>query len=178
MDIMLKDEYLNGWFGNLKASGGATVNRNEDVYGKDKALFNSNAMVSYYSPEDQVVFLGSAKNAAEPGSWSETDDFAFGIPGSEMDALATKQGLQTTGQAGINYNTARLKGLETTTSLSYNFLQKDAFNGIDGSANNYFSSYSRNDDFIIRQRLLAQYKKGDASIHSIQTRLVQHRPRV
>lgn len=125
MDIMLKDEYQNGWFGNLKTSGGATVNMNDEVYGKDKALFNSNAMVSYYSPEDQMVFLGSAKNAAEPGSWSEMDDFAFGMPGSEMDALATKQGLQTTGQAGINYNTTRLKGLETTTSLSYNFLQKD-----------------------------------------------------
>lgn len=95
MDIMLREEYQKGWFGNLKASGGATLNRNEGIFGADRALFNSNAMISYYSPEDQVVFLGSAKNAAEPSSWSETDDFAFEMPGSEMDPLAMKQGLQT-----------------------------------------------------------------------------------
>lgn len=126
MDIMLKDEYQKGWFGNVKVSGGASVNGNSSVdTPDDKVLFNSNAMVSHYSPTDQVVLLASAKNAAEPGSWSPEDDFSFMMPGSENDEMAAKQGLQTTGQTGINYNTTKIKGLESTVSASYNYLKKD-----------------------------------------------------
>lgn len=126
MDIMLKDEYQKGWFGNVKASGGASINgeNGSETIG-NKALFNGNAMVSHYSPTDQVVLLSSAKNATEPGSWSADDGFSFMMPGSENDMLASKQGLQTTGQTGINYNTTRIKGLESTLSASYNYLKKD-----------------------------------------------------
>lgn len=126
MDIMLKDEYQKGWFGNVKASGGAALNGNNGSESiGNKALFNGNAMVSHYSPTDQIVLLSSAKNATEPGSWSSDDGFSFMMPGSENDMLASKQGLQTTGQAGINYNTTRIKGLESTLSTSYNYLKKD-----------------------------------------------------
>lgn len=126
MDILLKDEYQKGWFGNAKISGGAALNgkNNSETMG-NKALFNSNAMVSHYSPTDQVVLLASTKNATEPGSWSAEDGFSFMMPGSENDMLASKQGLQTTGQAGVNYNTTKIKGMESTLSASYNYLKKD-----------------------------------------------------
>ncbi|MCR5018387.1 MAG: TonB-dependent receptor family protein [Bacteroidales bacterium] len=126
MDVMLKDEYQKGWFGNVKVSGGAALNGQNQPEGQSQALFNGNAMVSHYNPTDQVVFLSSAKNATEPGSWSMDDGFGFEVmSGSDLDDLSTKQGLQTTGQAGINYNTTRLKGLESTASLSYNYLRKN-----------------------------------------------------
>lgn len=126
MDVMLKDEYQKGWFGNVKVSGGATLNGDRQPDGQSPALFNGNAMISHYNPTDQVVFLSSAKNATEPGSWSMDDGFGFDVlSGSDLDDLSMKQGLQTTGQAGVNYNTTRLKGLETTASLSYNFLKKN-----------------------------------------------------
>lgn len=126
MDIMLKDEYQKGWFGNVKASGGISLNADrEQQSGQDKGLFNSNMMVSYYNPGDQLILLASAKNANEPGSWSPEDDFAFMMPGTEEDEMAMKQGLKTTGQAGVNYNTSRVKGFETSSSLSYNFLKKN-----------------------------------------------------
>lgn len=125
MDIMLKDEYQKGWFGNMKLSGGADLNGADKPEGQDKALFNSNVMVSHYNPTDQVVLLASAKNATEPGSWEEDDGYGFMMPGSEDDEMAGKQGLKTTGQAGVNYNTTKIKGLETTASLSYNYLKKN-----------------------------------------------------
>lgn len=126
MDVMLKEEYQKGWFGNIKLSGGTTMNGAGQPEGQSRTLFNGNAMVSHYNPTDQVVFLSSAKNATEPGSWSMDDMFGFEVmPGASMDDLAAKQGLQTTGQAGLNYNTTRLKGFETTSSLSYNYLRKN-----------------------------------------------------
>ena len=126
MDVMLKDEYRKGWFGNVKLSGGATLNGDRQPDGQSQALFNGNAMISHYNPTDQLVFLSSAKNATEPGSWSMDDGFGFEVmSGSDLDDLSMKQGLQTTGQAGINYNTTRLKGLESTASLSYNYLRKN-----------------------------------------------------
>lgn len=126
MDVMLKDEYQKGWFGNVKISGGATLNGDRQPDGQSPTLFNGNAMISHYTPTDQVVFLSSAKNATEPGSWSMDDGFGFEVmSGSDLDDLSMKQGLQTTGQAGVNYNSTRLKGLESTASLSYNFLRKN-----------------------------------------------------
>lgn len=126
MDISLKEEYQEGWFGNVKVSGGAAVNGNSDESSVgNKTLFNGNAMVSHYNPTDQFVLLAGAQNATEPGSWSSEDDYSFMMPGSENDLMATKQGLQTKGQAGVNYNTTRLKGLETTASASYYYLKKD-----------------------------------------------------
>lgn len=41
---------------------------------------------------------------------------------------------------------------------------KDAFNGIDGSANDYYSAFTKNDDYLLRERLLMQYKKDDATV--------------
>ena len=125
MDIMLRDEYQKGWFGNVKLSGGADLNGKDSDKGNGAALFNGNAMVSHYSPKDQTILLASAKNAAEPGSWTEDDEFGFMMPGSENDELASRQGLRTTGQGGVNYNTSRIKGFETSSSLSYNYLKKN-----------------------------------------------------
>ncbi len=126
MDVMLKDEYQKGWFGNVKVSGGATLNGSNQPEGQSPSLFNGNAMVSHYNATDQLVFLSSAKNATEPGSWSMDDGFGFEVMStSDWDDLSMKQGLQTTGQAGLNYNTTRLKGLESSASLSYNYFRKN-----------------------------------------------------
>lgn len=126
MDIMLKEEYQKGWFGNAKVSGGLALlpEGEKDFKGRDGALFNGNTMISRYNTTDQLVFIGNAKNAPNPGSWSETE--MFGMPMDEDDALASKEGLQTTAQAGLNYNTSRIPGFDTNASVSYNFQRKDA----------------------------------------------------
>ena len=126
MDIMLKEEYQKGWFGNAKVSGGLALlpEGDKDFKGRDGALFNGNTMISRYNTTDQLVFIGNAKNAPDPGSWSETE--MFGMPMDEDDALASKERLQTTAQAGLNYNTSRIRGFDTNASVSYNFQRKDA----------------------------------------------------
>ena len=126
MDIMLKEEYQKGWFGNAKVSGGLALlpEGDKDFKGRDGALFNGNTMISRYNTTDQLVFIGNAKNAPDPGSWSETE--MFGMSMDEDDALASKERLQTTAQAGLNYNTSRIRGFDTNASVSYNFQRKDA----------------------------------------------------
>ena len=66
MDIMLRDEYQKGWFGNVKLSGGADLNGKDSDKGNGAALFNGNAMVSHYSPKDQTILLASAKRGSTP----------------------------------------------------------------------------------------------------------------
>lgn len=45
-----------------------------------------------------------------------------------------------------------------------NNITKDAVNGSDGSRNEQYSSYSKNDDITIRERMLVQYKKDPVSL--------------
>ena len=125
MDILLKEEYQKGWFGNAKLSGGLALlpEGDKEYKGRDGVLYNGNTMISRYNTTDQLVFIGNAKNAPDPGSWSETE--MFGMPMDADDALASKEGLQTTAQAGLNYNTSRISGFDTNASVSYNTQRKD-----------------------------------------------------
>lgn len=125
MDLVLKEEYGKGWFGNAKLSGGAAINSKRDDVSKNKFLFNGNAVASYYDSADQVVLLAGGKNADEPGSWSMDEDMNFDMGGSEEDEMSGKSGLRTDSQVGINYNTERIPGMETSVSASYNYLKKD-----------------------------------------------------
>lgn len=129
MDLKLKDEYRKGWFGNAKVSGGASlIKRNdEENFGQGSLLYNANAMVSRFTPEDQAVFLASGKNADEPGAWAMDSGEYFPLPGADMDDLSMKPGLATDAQAGINYNTERIKGVESNISVSYNYKKKNVF---------------------------------------------------
>lgn len=42
-------------------------------------------------------------------------------------------------------------------------MTKDAFNGNDGSVNDYYSAISSNDDWLVRERLLAQWKNDNTT---------------
>jgi len=122
MDVQLKEEYTKGWFGNVKAAGGATLAPKSDNMLNDNigALFNCNAMAAGYNDKDQITFLGSGKNANDPGgsmAYVYTDD---------MDQFDMKQGQVTSAQAGANYNTERIKGMESSISVNYNFSDKDS----------------------------------------------------
>lgn len=123
MDVQLKEEYQKGWFGNAKISGGSTLGKDADNELLDDigALFNANAMAAWYNETDQVTFLGNGKNADNPGSST-----ALLIMDGDMDEFAMKQGQVTSAQAGVNYNTERIKGMEVSSNVAYNYSQKDA----------------------------------------------------
>lgn len=124
MDVQLKEEYREGRFGNLKVNGGTTLGGGSDNELLDDigALFNTSAMVAGYNEKDQVTFLGNARNADPPGTGMAilvNDDYY-------NDELTSKRGQTTSAQAGVNYNTQRIKGMDANGSLSYSYQDKDA----------------------------------------------------
>lgn len=123
MDVQLKEEYQKGWFGNAKLSGGSTLGNDpdNDLLDDIGALFNANAMAAWYNETDQVTFLGNGKNANAPGNTA-----AMFIVDGEMDEFSMKHGQVTSAQAGVNYNTERIKGMEVSSNVAYNYSQKDA----------------------------------------------------
>lgn len=114
MDVELKDEYTKGWYGNAKIGGGATLTPDDGnkLIDDRKMLYNGNAMVTGYTEKDQVIFIGNAYNATAPG---ETFSY-YGNSDSDFNGLG---GLNSAAQAGLNYNTARIKGMETTVNVNY-----------------------------------------------------------
>lgn len=124
MDVELKEDYKKGWFGNVKLGGGAAISKKDESGLTDgsKALFNSSAMAAGYNELDQVTLMANGKNASEPGG-----SRLFIFSGSDdIDEFAMKNGLTTSAQGGVNYNTERIRGMETNSSVSYSFTDKDA----------------------------------------------------
>lgn len=122
MDIEFKNEYKEGWFGNAKAGGGVPVKGKDDneMSGDMKALFNANALVAGYTEKDQLTVIANGKNV---------DDLSSGmvvIYNDRQDSFTGRKGLSTSAQAGANYNTDRISGLETSANISYIFTDKDA----------------------------------------------------
>ena len=125
IDLQLKDEYKQGWFGTLKASGGASLLPKDELEhkGQGQVLYNANAMLSHYSQNDQLVMLATGMNAPEPGGMSE-EFMDFEMEGMSNDLLAGKRGLTTSAQTGLNYNTTRFLNLESNVSANYNYNRK------------------------------------------------------
>lgn len=124
MDVQLKEEYKKGWFGNATLSGGSTIVPDEDkkLSGQPGALFNGNVLAAGYNETDQLTILGNGKNVVNPDEgYIVISDFNT----EGTDELASKQGLETTAQAGANYNTSRVKGFDSNVSVNYNFNRKD-----------------------------------------------------
>ena len=116
MDVELKEEYTEGWYGNAKLGGGSTLNpdKGNDLIDDRGPLYNGNAMVTGYTEKDQVIFIGNAFNAIEPGA----DVGYYGNSGTTGD-FSSLGGLNSTAQAGVNYNTSRIKDMESTLSVNY-----------------------------------------------------------
>ena len=116
MDVELKDEYTKGWFGNAKIGGGSTLTpKSDDKLIDDRGLlYNGNAMVTGYTEKDQIILLGNAFNAVEPGS-----NIAYINYGDSDTGFDNLGGLNSSAQAGLNMNTSRIKGMESTVNINY-----------------------------------------------------------
>lgn len=116
MDVELKDEYTKGWYGNAKLGGGATLTPDDGSKLIDDRglLYNGNAMVTGYTEKDQVIFIGNAFNATLPGE--SVSYRGMGDAGSDFAGLG---GLNSSAQVGVNYNTSRIKGMESTVNVNY-----------------------------------------------------------
>ncbi len=105
MDVRLKDEFRNGWFGQASASGGASVkNKNSDLFGDgSRTLYSAKLYASYYGDDDQATLLGGGNNI-------NINQLERAVPG-----------LSNTATFGINYNTSRIPEQEAHSSASYDF---------------------------------------------------------
>ena len=126
MDLQLKEEYKEGWFGNAKLAGGYRQGRDEGGLSDGRhALWGGNFLLSGYNEQDQLTLIANGQNAPEPGSGSilmirlnddgEVDDF---------DPYTLRDGLTTSAMAGANLNSDRIRGMASTASVSYNFSDK------------------------------------------------------
>lgn len=127
MDVQLKEEYKQGTFGNLKALGGASAaDKNKDALRDDPGLlFNASTMFAAYNEKDQLTLLANGKNTDIPGEGAFAVMYDSALE-DEVDIMAGKNGLLTTAQAGANYNTSRIKGIDSNVSASYTYSSNDA----------------------------------------------------
>lgn len=124
LDVALKKEYEEGWFGNVGIKGGTTVSSSgEDEPLRDDRglLFDANALVSAYNKKDQLTLIGSAQNVSDNSSLV----FIRYRGGEESDPLSSGTGLSSAAQAGLNLNTSRIKDVESTLSASYRYTDTD-----------------------------------------------------
>ncbi len=120
VDIALKKEYEEGWFGNAALYGGAALpGDDEQTIPPDRdALYNAHLLAAYYNKEDQITLIGNSMNAqaGEAGIivFRNVDD----ISNDTVIDLGT--GLQRSNQVGVNVNTTKIKGFESTGTISFN----------------------------------------------------------
>ncbi len=124
LDVQLKEEYSEGWFGNAKLGlGHDLMQETEDNLIMDPGLlYTGNAMVSGYTEKDQLVFIGNGYNVTDPAAFM----IYYGPSGMEEDDYSSMRGIGTAANAGLNYNTQRLKNFETSVSANYKHGTKDA----------------------------------------------------
>ena len=128
MDLEFKKEFQQGWFGNAKAAGGSTLagDRKDEMVDNRGFIYNGNVMVSGYNEKDQLVVIGNAYNA--PMSEDGLVMVIIRDEDGEEQRLGATGGIQTYQQLGVNYNTTRIKGLESTGMASYSHSFRDARN--------------------------------------------------
>ena len=122
LDVGLKKEYEEGWFGNVGLKGGTTFAKKEGAILRDDRglLFSGNALLSAYSKKDQLTVIGNAQNIADDNAMS----FVIVDDSGEISELG--QGLSTSAQLGANLNTSRIKNVETTASANYTWSNTDS----------------------------------------------------
>ena len=121
LDVALKKEYEQGWFGNLGMKGGATAvsRKEEDALRDDRGmLYNGNALVSAYTEKDQVTVIANAQNI-------DDSNMIFVSVDADGNYSYSNAGLSTAAQLGVNANTARIKDVETTVSVNYKYSDMD-----------------------------------------------------
>ncbi|MCR5552459.1 MAG: outer membrane beta-barrel family protein, partial [Oscillospiraceae bacterium] len=101
--------------------GGTTLKHDEDaVLRQDRGpLFAGNLLASAYTEKDQLTVIGNAQNVDESNIIAVMSD-------DSGDRAYLNQGLSTAYQLGLNFNTSRIKDVETTVGTSYTFSDTDS----------------------------------------------------
>lgn len=128
MDLELHQEFKEGWFGNAKASAGSTMEgREKNPLNDDRGLvYSGSVLVSGYNEKDQVTIIGNAYNASLMGNGDAVITVVRDDDDGGAVSPAAGGGLLTDAQVGANYNTTRIKGLESTGMARYDHSIRDS----------------------------------------------------
>ena len=174
IDIQLKEDRKNGYFGNVNAGGGT-----EETY-------NAKAMVSRFSPTVQLSAIASRNNindlAFSPRDYFSMNSSQFsqggsirmsggGVPGWNQDA-----GINTATTGGFNLNTALSDKLDLYANYFFNqtktnydlFTNREYFNN---TGNLYFDENSFGDNLVNNHRAAVDFtyrpsKKDEIKLES------------
>ena len=122
LDVGLKKEYEKGWFGNVGVKGGTTIGGQDgdNPLQDDRGLlWGGNALVSAYTEKDQLTVIANGQNV-------DDSNVVVIISDDEGQRSSLDQGLSTAAQLGVNYNTSRIKDVETTVSANYKYTDTDS----------------------------------------------------
>ena len=119
LDVALKKEYEQGWFGNVGVKGGTTVGSKDapdDLRDDRGLLYSTNALVSAYNEKDQVTVVANGQNIDDSGIT------VIIVREDDRERLTSDSGLlSSAAQLGVNVNTSRIKDVETTLSANYKY---------------------------------------------------------
>lgn len=122
LDVGLKKEYEQGWFGNVGLKGGTTLAEEDESnpLRSDRGfLWNGNALASAYSKKDQVTIIANGQNI-------EDSNVVIFVTGEDGGRSNFNQGLSTAAQIGVNANTSRIRDVEATVSVNYKYSDTDS----------------------------------------------------
>ena len=105
MDVRLKEEYRESWFGRASVEGGASVrSKKSDIFNDDtKGLYNAKLYAQFYGEKDTFTLLGGGNN----------------VNHSQLSRASS--GVTDVASGGLNYNTSRINGYETNGAATYDF---------------------------------------------------------
>ena len=124
LDVTLKKEYEQGWFGNVGLKGGATLgskDNSDELRDQRGLLYNANALISAYTEKDQATIIANGLNIND----SNVIIFVYD-DSADGGRINSSQGLSSAAQLGVNVNTSRIKDVETTVSANYKYSDTDS----------------------------------------------------
>lgn len=108
MDVGLKPEFQDGFFGNAEIAGGW----------EDEFLSKSSLFASAYSPKDMLSIVANATNVEDP---MDPSLIMFRAGNVDNSYLSGRDGVKESAMVGANLNTSRIKKFNTDASAKYNF---------------------------------------------------------
>lgn len=155
MDLEFRKEFQEGWFGNARLGAGTTLSRSDDELTDNRGfLYNGSLLLSAYNDKDQFTAIGNAYNATLLGR----DDAILSVAYTDDDGNtvhSSSPGLLRDAQAGANYNTTRIKGLDLEGMVRYDH----AF--LDSRSRTERTYFLREADDIAESSSQSRFDRGD-----------------
>ena len=162
LNVELKQEYKEGWFGNISAAAGTTIgDGKEDPLRDDRGLlYSGNALASLYNETDQLTIIGNLQNFSGLDSF----EISSGDEGSD--------GLSRFSQIGANATTTRIKDVEATAMVTYKANDTDSGSKTfrttwqdDGDLESQTSNLGNSASQVLNTRLQFKKEKGTTWFH-------------